>query len=341
MKLYLAIFIFLLIIIIYYFINKNIIKNENFKNISGTQPIDYNSRWGPAGSSTIKDTTCEIGSFCVTENGFGLYNKYCKCVVGANELISSKMQEEEDQERRNNKRQQYPSNNNKKVKEKEKVDLTGCYPNTSNFAEICKNENPDYGIKKKIKCDENNSKVECGKGYINGVKYDNNIKFTPCLDKSGDFDNWCKYYNRSTIPDGFNLNSIGLEKVLIGKEGDCYINNGESDNNRGRGVCNYNHSENIAKLYPYSREIDYNKFTECLPLKNTDFVKECTPLLKSDFKNTYALEILSYDCNPGYGRAKCVKKKDKFRGGYKKNYDCSYFSDDIKDTRREECPCLS
>ena len=199
------------------------------------------------------------------------------------------------------------------------------------------------------RCTNTHSKVICDKNYLNGINYNNTV-ITPCLNKSDDFDVWCNFYNNKPIPQGFNVNSIGANKILVGKKGDCYNNNGTSDNSSARAICDYNHIDTLyklelavgkndilSKLEPKynimdtgnsnnihnkkNNEIMYNVFTECRPLKNTNFTQECSRLLNVDYDNTFADQILGYDCNPGFGRAKCIISKLKSKGNH---YDASY-----------------
>lgn len=334
MKFYLSvIFIFILIFIIHYFINGYISykKYENFTNIYGARPIDYNSRWG-YGPSKIEDTdkndTCDIGSICFTPNGFGVYNKYCKCIVG---LHKNNIVEEESH--------QYIKPLKKPVRyippikkpEKVKVDLSDCYPNNSDFIEICKSENPKFGIKEIIKCDKDNSKVLCGLNYFNGSHYGNGEVVTPCLNKNEDFDVWCKYYNDKSIPKGYNINSIAAKKILYGKEGDCRVD-------EARAVCDYNHLETINKLDPANKKINYNKFTPCYPLNNTNFKRECSNVLNHDFNDTSAVQITGYDCMPGYGRAKCLINKDN-SSGFNEFNSPIYETKHYKYDRHKDCNC--
>ena len=186
-----------------------------------------------------------------------------------------------------------------------------CYNKfTTNFDKVCRKYNSKFGIKKLTKCDDNSSKVTCGVNYINSKYYGDKISTTPCLNKSDDFDTWCKFYsNKQYVPTGNNVNSIGAKYVLSGKNGDCYFDNGKIDTNSSRAVCDYNYVERIPKLEPVTNNEKYNKFTECYP-KETNFTTECSYLLNTDYSNSFATQIMGYDCNPGYFRAKCIAKSD-------------------------------
>lgn len=309
--LYLVLFIIIIIIIIFYFINNyKILIRESFEDVSGALPTDDGSAWGNgANSPTSSTNSCILGSQgsqCSTENGFGVINIDCECIVnGYNDRLTS--EEEINQEEEGT----TPGmENDSENRQRNEVDLTNCFNNNSNFDKICRNINPKYGIKELTPCDANNSKVECALNYLDGTFYGNDVTITPCLNKSDDFNNWCKYYNNSTIPTGYNVNSIGSKHVLVGEKGGCFLNNGNSDTNLARAVCDYNHMESINKLNPINDKVNYNIYTKCYPLKNTNFVNECNRLFENSNDIIYADQIIGYDCNPGYGRAKCVKNKD-------------------------------
>ena len=185
-----------------------------------------------------------------------------------------------------------------------------CHPNNTNFYSICRNQNVKYGIKKITPCNDSTSSVECGFNHIDGRDYGDTAIMTPCLNKSDDFDNWCRFYNNKKIPSGYNVNSIGAKHVLEGRHGDCYLTDGKPDTNSARAICDYNHLSEVTKLDPIDNKISYNIFTDCKPLKS-NFVSECSKLLHTGDMKSYADQIMAYDCNPGFGRAKCLKKKDK------------------------------
>ena len=318
MKLYLIIFLFLFIILFFYCINKYSVEKftspEEGKTMSETsdriksiqqgysaQPVDWNKMWG--NSSGMKPLTSQNSNSCVspdqpcsTQSGFGTCNNNLECIVNnitaeEEEMIKEKklkikLELEEEEER-------YPE---------------GCYPNNSNFYKICYDQDTSYGVKRIVNCTKGSS-VECAKGYINGEYYGDKI-VTPCLNKKDDFDSWCRYYNTKPIPDGFNVNSIGASEILIGKDGDCYINDGVPDTNSARAVCDYNHIDSVTRLDPDIDSIDYNTFTTCFPLKDTNFFAECAAQLGEPYNEIIPDQIAGYDCNPGYGRAKCIKRSD-------------------------------
>lgn len=191
--------------------------------------------------------------------------------------------------------------------------LDTCIDN-QDFDKLCKTKfNSKSGVKNIITtgCNNNKSQVECGNNWINGVYYGNDLITTPCLDKVNDFDNWCKYYNMNTIPKGYNVNSIGAKDILVGEYGGCYNDNGTSNNNKARAICDYNHIQTLPKLKPYNKNINYNKFTSCIPIdRQFLFDIECVDILNTPLNNIYVTEKMGYDCNPGYGRAKCINKSD-------------------------------
>lgn len=306
MKLFFSISIIIIIIILFFYLINLFINNiENFDIIYGAVPIDNGTAWGNyAPPSECEDSLeCDPGSICMTEDGFGVFNKYCECIIGKKTIYKDTQEEEEEEIK-------IPTIKFKKLMSvKEKVDLTGCYPNNTNFDKICKEKGPMYGIKDIIPCNEDYSRVECEKNFINKKNYGESMIMTPCLNKSDDFDVWCKYYNNNPVPKGFNVNSIASKEVLVGEKGDCYLNNGKSDENKARAICDYNHMQTLEKLYPNYYPSNYNDFTRCLPI-NSNFVKECSKILNSEYKKTSALDIMGYDCNPGYARAKCFLKKD-------------------------------
>jgi len=318
MKLFIIIlFIIIISILILYIINNSIV--ENFTDIYGATPSASGNQWGnyygqniinrenietEETVNDIKNVTnynCQIGNTCSTENGYGTLNKNCICVLNSNINIAEEEEEEES------------INKNFILTNKSNIfdqDLTNCYPNNTNFDSICKKINSTYGVKKIIKCDSNNSKVECAKNYINGDFLGNMVTITPCLNKTDDFDTWCRYYNNNPVPPGYNVNSIGAKKLFVGKEGDCYFENGIPNNHNARAVCDYNHNDEVYKLEQANNKIDYNIFTDCYPLKPTNFVTKCSELLDIPYEHTFADQIMGYDCNPGFGRAKCIASKD-------------------------------
>jgi hypothetical protein len=370
----LLIFITVIIIIIFfYIINKSLI--EKFGDFEAAHPNDYGTAWTTSLSSDYDFSNyCRPGDLCNTQDGWGVYNNDCECIIpGIYDKLDSEdytyeLQEEEEMSSTSN----IPSNN-----------LQGCVLNDTNFDEYCKRIDPSYGVKSISICDSTHSKVECAANYLNGVYHGDTTIMTPCLNKSDDFDTWCKYYNNKEVPDGFNVNSIGAEKVLVGAEGGCFINNGIPDNKKARALCNYNNIDTVKKLERTNNIIDYNTFTSCLSTKDTNFVSECGRLLDQKIyekklnttsnsstidtiknissddcellcnsnnncygfqydknngdcllkdisvvrastesnlnfdlyindknKDSRAVEIMGYDCNPGFARAKCLKNND-------------------------------
>jgi hypothetical protein len=208
-----------------------------------------------------------------------------------------------------NKRNKYKkvNNNNETISTDSTYIDNKCYDNKTNFDKICRKYNKNFGIMNITPCNANTSKVSCGLNYVNGKFYGNDVYVTPCISKNDDFDTWCKYYSdKSLLPPGSNVNSIGTKYLLSGKSGDCYFDNGKIDTNSARGICDYNHIERIPKLEPIFKGAKYNKFTGCFPV-NTNFTTECSYLLEDE---AVATQIMGYDCNPGFFRAKCYSKSD-------------------------------
>jgi hypothetical protein len=285
MNIYIILFIIIIITIIYYKIN-NIIENFN--------ECDYS-----------------IGSPCQTDEYYGIYNDECNCIrynisldssdssdslyslgslrssvnslQNSNQISNTKEEDEEENE--------------------EEID-TNCI-NSQNFDKYCKNINSNYGVKKINKCKNNKYKVECDDNYIGGHHYENNNVVTPCLDNNLDFDSLCRYYNHKSIPNGYDINALGAYKILPGKFGDCFLNDGNSDPNKSRAICDYNHYKTMKKLNRSVFDKEHNIFTDCLPT-NTDFLSECKNLMYKDIDKTKAIEISGYDCLPGYMRSKCT-----------------------------------
>ena len=370
----LLIFITVIIIIIFfYIINKSLI--EKFSSFYGAHPNDDGTAWTTSLPSDYDFSNyCRPGDLCNTQDGWGVYNNNCECIIPGvnNELDSEDYTDklEEQQEETDGSYNGHSSN------------LEGCIRNNTNFDEYCKSIDPSYGVKSISICDSTHSEIECGANYLNGIYYGDTTIITPCLNKSDDFDTWCKFYNNKAVPNGFNVNSIGASKVLVGSEGGCFINNGTPDNKKARALCNYNNIDSVKKLERTNNLIDYNTFTSCLP-KNTNFVSECAYLLDEKIyekksntssnsstidtirnissddcellcnsnnncygfvynknngtcllkdssvvrastqtnpnfdlyinnknKDSRAVEIMGYDCNPGFNRAKCIKNND-------------------------------
>ena len=315
----LSILLVIFFIGILYYNKKNI---ENFSDINGTIPVvcGSHSYWskGPFlnefQESEEINTNCSPGTTCNNKHlQFGIYNDQCNCISPLHEN-----QQEEEEKSLN-----IPINISAQYNLSTTILDEDCHPNNSNFDKICKMQNMKYGVKKLIPCDSNNSKVVCGLNYINGVHYGDNVTMTPCLNKSDDFDNWCRYYNNvSTIPSGYNVNSIGAKNVLVGALGGCYTNDGKSDKNSARAICDYKHMEQVTRLDPANNKINYNVYTDCLPLNGNNFIPSCINLMNNS--SALATQIMGYDCNPGYGRAKCLNTGDMY------SFDNDFFNKSYK-----------
>jgi len=149
---------------------------------------------------------------------------------------------------------------------------------------------------------------------FNNIDYSDQGKYayaTECINDSLDLDTMCNYYMPDNIKnnskkDGYNVNSAGLDVTLKGKDGDCYLTNGDPDSSKVRGICNFKRENEINRVRPVSYENDYNKFTQCQNMEY-NFVNDCKTLLDINQTNVFA-DIRGFDCMPGYARAKCVDK---------------------------------
>ena len=202
-----------------------------------------------------------------------------------------------------------------------------------NFDSICKKYGPNYGIESVTtnNCLDGYSEVKCSDKYINGNKYDNLETITPCLAKNIDFDDMCRYYNKNTIPNGYNINSIGAKKVLVGSKGDCFMENGQADNNSARAICTYDNNSSVPKLNRAFNNLDYNKFTSCEPIES-NFNTLCP-------SNNTAIEIMGYDCMPGYARAKCINDNDLSNYLYNNLTNNDGYFNDINTINVSSCNC--
>lgn len=273
--------LFILIFILFY------ILNNKFKNIN-----EY-----------FNECKYTIGSPCQTDSYYGIYNNECKCIsynISTNKLITKSLPLYNEIEKIEEVEENEESN---EINEENNI-LDDCDIDNQDFDKYCKKINRNYGIKKFQKCKNNKYKIECDEGYIGGIKYPSNITITPCLDNNLDFDSLCKYYNNKSVPEGYDINSIGSQKILKGYKGDCYSNNGLSDN-KSRAICDYNHYKTINKLGPSVFNKNYNIFTDCLP-SNSNFINNCKNKINIDNNNIKAVEIMGYDCLPGFKRAKCI-----------------------------------
>lgn len=383
LNIFLILMIIIIIIISFTIINNNLI--EKFTNIVGYRANSSGDGWsigsqigGNENSSSSRGAACTITNSDNT-TVYGIYNDNNECIPivppSDNSTNLSGTSAQSSSALSTSSTSPPPTTTN--------PSLEGCIPNTQNFDKYCKSLNISYGIKSITPCDSNNSEVECAANYINGVQYDNNDIITPCLDKNTDFSVWCKYYNSKPIPSGFNVNSIGVSKILVGSEGGCFVNNNVADENKARAICNYQNMESVKKLERSNNNLNYNVFTTCMP-EDSDFVSKCSNLLdKKEYEkdentmttattlengvidnissdnckikcnenndcygylykkdnnscflkgknvtkaakinnddydlyinkkqNSRAIEIMGYDCNPGFARAKCINKQD-------------------------------
>ncbi len=207
------------------------------------------------------------------------------------------------------------------------TDQNQCITKNSDYGQVCKlRYGSQSGVDKIEECDSldtNSVKITCSNMTFNGKDYSNDGSYvfsTECIDKSLDFDDMCNSYMLNSIkdesrPNGYNVYSAGVSEKLIGIEGSCYLNNGESDQTKARGICNLKSNQTLPRLSPYTyvdnHELnDYNKFTDCKNIETGEFVEDCQRLLDVTEDKVYA-DINGYDCLPGYGRAKCVDTSKK------------------------------
>lgn len=292
------IYIILILLLLIYLFYTNILERFN-----GSHPNNYNNAWTLGDIVEKYENSCNSGADCYTKNSvFGHYNDNCECLPSEPDSDSSSVSTS------------VSAPVSASVSESEHVSVHALVPESSciqnqDFNTYCKNTyGSTYGVKNISSCDSLTSNVECEQNFIGGVNYGNDLIITPCLNKSDDFDTWCRYYSdNSKLPPGYNVNSIGTQQILKGSNGDCYLNNGIPDTNSARAICDYNNIETIPRLNPANSKIDYNKFTSCFPINDDIFVTECKKLFTDDSSKVLATQIMGYDCNPGYGRAKCVK----------------------------------
>jgi len=302
-----AILLIILIgIIIYYTTNsRNIINSniESFIDTAGSRPHMDGTTWNNdiERKAGYVLNECELGSLCKTADSenWGIYNGNCECIEKPKDKKKETVTKSKPASKSINSAY-FP--NIPGVPEKDKA----CVSNSSNFDAICKKQNINYQVLGLIKCNDTESRPKCGM-YTDSE--DDSIT-TPCLNKSDDFNTWCRFYSNKYDKIGYNVNSIGAKKVLVGADGGCYVN-GKSDNSKARGICTYDYTDEVIKLDAPNSIVDYNVFTQCKYMKGTDFIDECSKLLKLDYSKTYADQITSYDCNPGFARAKCLNNKDK------------------------------
>lgn len=279
---------------------------ENMKSETSEENIKSETSEENIKSETI-NTNCDVDEPCSTVNGFGTYNKYCECIVNNNDnslssplsdSLSSPLSDSLPLPLSDSLPSPLPSQYKRE-----------CIKN-QDFHEYCKKINPNMIAENVIPCDSTTSEVHCSISNSSSSITSDTI-ITPCLDKMTDFDEWCKYYNHKIVPEGYNIDSIGAKQILVGEKGFCFTKDGKPNKYKARAICDNNHLYTIPKLQSDTTIVDYNSFTDCLPINDTNFVSECSKLLDNNpFLDTSAYQIMGYDCNPGFGRAKCIKKED-------------------------------
>jgi len=209
-----------------------------------------------------------------------------------------------------------------------------------NFDKLCKSINNNFGVESIESCgpNTNKSKVKCSIGHIGQRDFGNgnSVQTTPCLDDYLDFDDMCRLYQSNNLPTGYNINSIGAKYILNGALGDCYLENGMSNTKKSRAICTYNNFDTLPKLNRVNDNIFYNKFTDCKPL-HSSFVGECKKVLNTE-NDVLAIDISGYDCNPGFGRAKCIYSDDNALLGDNNDIVSSYFKESST-TTNNSCNC--
>lgn len=298
---------------------------EPFLDTTGAQSHMDGTSWNNGSEKKVGSVLneCDIGSICKMPDGIGWgnYNENCKCISNEEKVDKSSAKTVKKTSAH------FPSSAFTVLPEKDK----NCMPNSTDFDAICKKQNLTYIVKNLEKCNEFESKPICGPSDID----EEEISITtPCLNKSDDFNTWCRFYSNKKNPAGYNVNSIGAKHVLVGANGGCYAN-GKPDNSKARGICTYNYTDEVIKLEPPNPNVDYNVFTQCKYMKGTDFVQECAKLLKLKRDQTYADQITSYDCNPGFARAKCLNNKDKMPYS-----DVQYPINTTTNNRAKKCKCV-
>ena len=298
-KIYLILLLFIIICIIIYIFIKN--KYSYVEKFSGL---------------------CNPGAICSNGSNFGIYSNVCDCIISGSSQSGLNGASDTGSSRQDN----YTLDPTLKPPVVED-ESEGCISINQNLDSICKENGSTWGIKNIKRCDSSQNQVNltCGNNYVNGKYMGNDSFTTPCLNKTDDFNTWCQFYNTKNPPKGISKNSIGAKNVYIGAYGACYNNDGSSNNNVARAVCSYNNYESLDKLdYLTTGEdidspqiLDYNKFTECLPIQTGNFVSKCQGLLNSQVSGSVnAINIMGYDCNPGYARAQCIFNNDYKNGLY-------------------------
>jgi len=184
---------------------------------------------------------------------------------------------------------------------------TSCSPRNTNFEKTCQEKYDDtYGVYGIESCEEEDKyRATCAKNYLNGRMFDKD-KMTPCIDKNLDLDAMCSHY----VPhDSMDTTHWGAQAILVGRDGGCYKKNGEGqdvpDNSKAAVVCSSQYEKTIPNVPSYFEKQNYNVFTDCLPM-NSNFRNECGKKMNYTPDKVYAVDIMGYDCNPQYARAKCL-----------------------------------
>ena len=133
----------------------------------------------------------------------------------------------------------------------------------------------------------------------NSVNY--NI-FTTCMPEDSNFQDQC-----SNLLDKKEYTEYLNTSTIAGNLGNP-INNTTSDN------CKISCDENAdcyGYLYQKTPATCFLKGKEVLNIKNNIINQTDYNLyINKKYDNSRAIEIMGYDCNPGFARAKCINKED-------------------------------
>ncbi len=137
------------------------------------------------------------------------------------------------------------------------------------------------------------------------------INQTGCFPKDLDFNNICQSVNNNQL--------YGAFKVLVGRDGNCYKDDGTEDIYKANAFCSTNFYNQMPKYsFPPSLQssVDtktgyntakpiYNTFMTKCKESTTDFIAECQSVLDQSSFSTSVLNVDAYDCPPNQKRAKC------------------------------------
>lgn len=161
------------------------------------------------------------------------------------------------------------------------------------------NNVPDYGKEGTYQPEKYNI-------YIPKNNDKNEKAMTGCHPSDYDFNDICRRTQNSSL--------YGVFKLLKGKDGNCYYENGLENTLQSNAICSQNYQNEIPKVKVYQPPFSNlstssdspstyypNLFTKC-DSKDTDFNQECKKMLS----NLKAEDIQGYDCPIGQYRSKCI-----------------------------------